>query len=183
MKKTLVSLIAILLLCAASVSAQTYPRATTLSANITASTTVIPIASGTGVEANGALWIETEMIPITSCANAACTRVNVIRSLKPMAHGSGENVLVVSAAARPNIMLAASAAYRVGQCSTSSGQSLAAMSASTALTAYQFLPIFDIDNGFVYMCRRNGTGGLWVWNRTIAQNINGTAASLWIAWP
>lgn len=180
MTKTVVSLIAFLLF-AGTVSAQTYPNSTTLSATISASDTVIPIASGTGVAANGALWIDSEFIPINvsaPCANTACTRVNVTRVAKPQPHGSGTVVTVVSAAARPNIMLASSAAWRVGVCSTSTSGS-----PSTALANYQFLPIFDIDTGWVYMCRRNGTSGAWVWNATNALAMNGTTPSVWTAWP
>lgn len=178
MKKLILVLVA-LTLSVAPVSAQTYPRSTTLSANITATATNITIASGTGVAANGALWIDAEMIRVVACNNVACTNVNVNRtSGKPMAHASSAIVTVLSAAAVPNTMLPNSAAYRVGQCSTSTSSA-----ASTALAGFQFLPIFDVDQGYVYMCRRNGTSGAWVWNRTIAQNINGTAGSEWTAWP
>lgn len=177
MKRLLFSLVTLGLSVVAA-SAQTYPNSTTLSANLTASGTVVSLASGTGVAANGALWIDAEMLPITSCANAGCTRVNVTRVAKPLAHASGEVVTVISASARPQTMLPTSAAWRQGQCSTSTS-SLPA----TALAGYQFLPIFDIDTGNVYMCRRNGTNGSWVWNRLNAQNINGTAGSVWTAWP
>jgi hypothetical protein len=176
MKKTLFVLaLALALLSAVPVSAQTYPGDTTLSANLAANGTVVSLASGTGVQANGALWVDGEMLPInasTPCANASCTRVNVMRTQKPQAHASGAVVAVISAAARPNIMLASSAAYRLGQCSTSTSSAI-----SVALAGYQYLPIFDIDQGWVYNCRRNGTSGAWVWNRTIAQNVNGTAGS------
>lgn len=175
--KLLISIVAFVLL-AAPVSAQTYPRSTTLAAALTSNATVVTLTSGTGVQAQGALWIDSEFIPIQSCANAACTLVNVVRTAKPMAHGNAAVVTVISSAARPNIMLTSSAAWRSGQCSTSTSSL-----PSTALAGYQFLPIYDIDAGWVYMCRRNGTGGTWVWNRTIADNINGTAGSVWTAWP
>lgn len=172
-------ILAALLASVTTSHAQTYPRSTTLSAAITARAAIVVLASGTGVEQNGALWIDSEFIPILSCVpNTSCAQVNVMRTQKPQAHGSAAVVTVVSAAARPNIMLATSAAWRVGQCSTST-----AYAPNVALAGYQFLPIYDIDQGYVYMCRRNGTGGTWVWNATNAQNINGTVGSVWTAWP
>ncbi len=177
MKNLLISVVVALALVGAA-EAQTYPRSTTLGAALTANARTVTLASGTGVEANGALWIDSEFIPVQSCANAACTLVNVMRTQKPIAHGNAAVVTVVSAAARPNIMLTTSAAWRVGQCSTSTSSIPA-----TALAGFQYLPIYDIDQGYVYMCRRNGTGGTWVWNATNALAINGTAGSVWSAWP
>lgn len=177
MKRTLLTLILLTLSVVAS-EAQTYPRSTTLAANLTANATVVSVASGTGIATNGALWIDAEFLPVTSCANAACTLVNVVRTQKAMAHASSTVVTVISSASRPNTMLAHSAAWREGQCSTSTSSL-----PSTALAGFQFLPIFDIDTGDVYMCRRNGDGGAWVWNKTNSQNFNGTAGSVWTAWP
>lgn len=177
MKQLLATFVTVLLLVA-SASAQTYPRSTTLGAAMTAAARTATLASGTGVEADGALWIDSEFIPIQSCANSACTLVNVARTQKPIAHGNAAVVTVISKAARPRIMLTASAAWRSGQCST-----VASSLPSAALVGFDYLPIYDIDQGYVYMCRRNGTSGTWVWNRTIADNINGTAGSVWTAWP
>lgn len=181
MKKILISLIALLILSAVPASAQTYPKSTTLSASITAQAKVITLGSGTGVEKNGALWIDVEFIPIQSCANSTCTIVNVMRPNKPQAHGKGTVVTAVTAAARPNVMRAALPPL-VGQCSTSTS-----MVPATALANIQYLPLFDIDTGYVYDCRRNGPGaagaGTWVWNGTFAQNINGTSGSVPTAWP
>lgn len=181
MKKTLLALIALTLL-AAPVSAQTYPRVTTLAGNLSANGQVVSLASGTGIQANGALFIDAEFIPINvsnPCANTACTLVNVTRVGKPITHAASANVYVISAAAKPVIMLTASAAQRAGQCSTSTSNAPA-----TALAGFSFLPIFDIDgSGAQYYCRRNGTAGTWVWNVTYPYNINGTAGSQPLAWP
>ncbi len=177
--KKIILVLSLLILTAAPLVAQTYPRSTTLSASITSQQTTFVLASGTGVEANGALWIDAEFMPIVSCAVAACTTVNVNRTNgKPQPHASSTVVTVVSAAAKPNIMLAHSGAYRVGQCSTSTSSTPA-----TALANFQFLPIFDVDTGDVFMCRRNGTGGAWVWNRLNVQAYNGELGSVWTAWP
>ncbi len=180
MKKLILTLTLVVLSVCVS-EAQTYPRSTTLAANLTANAQVVSVASGTGIQANGALWIDSEFMPINvsnPCANAACTLVNVTRTQKAVAHANAAVVTVISAAARPNIMLTQSAAWRVGQCSTSTSST-----PSTALAGYSFLPIYDIDTGWVYMCRRNGTSGAWVWNATNALAMNGTAGSVWTAWP
>lgn len=177
--KKLISVLAILFsLAAASVSAQTYPNSTTLSASITSTDTVLRVASATGVVAGAGLLIDAEYMPVVSCANSACTAVNVRRVTRPMAHASATVVTIVSPAARALTMLPTEGAFRVGQCSTSTSGAPA-----TALAGFQFLPIFDIDTGDQYYCRRNGASGAWVWNRTSPQNINGTAASVPAAWP
>lgn len=181
MKQFFVALATFLTL-ASTVEAQTYPRSTTLSAAMTASARTATLASGTGAEAGGALWIDSEFIPIASCANAACTLVNINRTNKPVAHANGAIVTVVSAAAKPSTMLSNVAVSRVGQCSTSTSAI-----AATALANFQYLPIFDIETGYVYMCRHNGPVvsnlATWIWNATNALPINGTAGSIWTAWP
>lgn len=178
MKKILITLIALTLL-SSTAFAQSYPSSTTLSASITATQTTITLASGTNVQAGGALFVDMEMLPIVSCAVAACTTVNVNRSGgRPAAHASGAVVTVVTALQKTNILLTHNGAIRSGQCSTSTSSS-----AATALAGIGFLPIIDIDTGDMYMCRRNGASGGWVWNKTNFQNINGTAGSVWTAWP
>lgn len=185
--KTLISVLAVLLtLASVPVAAQTYPNSTTLSASITSTDTVVPLAGATGVAAGGALLIDAEFMPIVGCANAACTRANVRRVTRPVAHSSATVVTVVSAAARAITMLPTAGAFRIGQCSTTTAaaSTLAGTSrAQTALAGFQYLPFFDIDTGDQYMCRQNGASGAWVWNRTSPQNINGTAASVPAAWP
>jgi hypothetical protein len=177
MKTILVSLSLILTL-SGTAFAQTYPNATTLSAAITSTQTQIVLASGTGVQAGGALYIDMEYIPIVSCAVTACTTVNVQRMTRPAAHGSASIVLVIAKAARPVIMLTHDGARRGGSCSTSTSSV-----AATALANFSYLPIIDIDTGDIYMCRHNGASGSWVWNKTNYQTINGTAGSVPIAWP
>lgn len=182
MKKILIATIALLTLWSVPASAQTYPKSTTLSTSITSTDRVITLASGTGVEKNGALWIDVEMMPIQSCVTSACTQVNVVRTMKPMAHGTGTVVTVVTAAGKPNVFRD-NLPPLVGQCSTSTS-----MVPATALGGiYQFLPYIDMDTGWVYNCRRNGPGaagaGTWVWNAVHPQNLNGTAGSVPTAWP
>lgn len=168
----------LLTLVSVPVAAQTYPTMTTLSANATATATVVTLASGTGVAAGGALYIDAEYMDIVGCANTACTNVTVNRVQKPNAHSASAVVFVVSRAAKPSIMLTTNGAFRVGQCSTSTSST-----PSTALAAYSYLPIIDIDYAWVYSCRRNGPGGSWVWNRTNVQTMNGTAGSVPTSWP
>lgn len=176
--KTVLAVLSLILASVLPLAAQTYPTMTTLSANITATQTTIQLASGTGVAARGALYIDAEYMDIIGCANAGCTLVNVNRMQKPAAHGASAVVFVVSQAAKANIMLASAGAFRVGLCSTSTSST-----PSVALADYQYLPIIDIDYGWVYNCRRNGTGGTWVWNRTNVQTMNAEAGSVPTAWP
>lgn len=176
--KTFITLLVALILSAAPALAQTYPTMTTLAANATATQTTLTLTAGTGVAARGGLFIDAEFIPIVSCANAACTLVNVSRTTKPAAHSTSAVVFVVSAAAKANIMLTHEGAFRVGQCSTSTS-----MVPATALAAYQFLPIIDIDTGDIYQCRKVGAGSSWVWVRTNVQNFNGEAGSVPTTWP
>lgn len=177
MKKTLITLISALALSQAAF-AQTYTTMTTLSAAVTVSDRQIRLASGTNVQAGGALFVDWEYMDVQSCANSACTIVNVNRTQKPAAHASAANVFVATQAMKPNVMLSHDGARRAGQCSTSTSSTPA-----TALAAYQYLPIIDIDTGDVYNCRRNGLSGTWVWNRTNVQTFNGEAGSVPTAWP
>ncbi len=38
------------------------------------------------------------------------------------------------------------------------------------------LPFIDTDTGDMYGCRRNGTGGTWVWNVTNVTGLNGAGS-------
>lgn len=173
MKKILLAL-TLLIFAAGPVSAQQYVTTTTLSGAITSSATQLTLASGTNVQAGGALYIDQEFIPITSCQNASCTIVNVARTNKPAAHVSSQQVFVATVALKPLIMLTHSAAFRVGQCSTSTSSVR-----STALANIVALPIIDIDQATVYDCRKNGTGGTWVWNAILLYKVNSVDASTW----
>lgn len=178
MKKILVALVVTLGLLAVApvtVTAQTYLRTTTLSTSITSTQTTFAVASATGVAAGGALFVDAEFMPISAVSG---TSVTVVRAQRPIAHAASAVVIVASAAAKAYTMLTHSAAYRIGQCSTSTS-----VVAATALAGFSYLPIIDIDTGDMYMCRHNGVGGSWVWNRTNVQNINGTAGSVPTSWP
>ncbi len=164
-----------------SASAQTYPNSTTLSASITATQTQIRLASGTGVARGGAVFIDQEYMDVQSCTTTACTTVNVTRVKKQAAHGSGAKVTVVSVAGKPQSMLTHNAAFRAGQCSTSTS-SVATTALVPTLTGLTYLPIIDIDTGDFYFCRRT-TGGRWEWVVTNVQGYNALDGSIWTAWP
>lgn len=170
MKKLIVAtLVALATIWSAPVEAQTYLRNTTLSANITATQTQFAIASATGVEVGGVLFVDHEPMPIQAVSG---TTVTVLRTQKPLAHASGAVVYVGTKAQRATNFLVHSAARRMGQCSTSTS-----VVPQTALTALGTLPIIDVDTGDVYMCRKNGASGSWVWNVTNVQSLNGEAGS------
>ncbi len=165
--------------------AQTYPSSTTLSAAITATQTQIRVASATGVQAGGVLIIDQEPLFIQSCG-AACTTVNVLRTTRTIAHGSGAVVTVISKASKPLSVFTHNGAIRAGQCSTSTSSSAATALATafwpTPAQGVTFLPVVDQDTGDFYMCRRT-TGGRWEWTKTNVQGLNALDGSVWTAWP
>lgn len=170
MKKLIIAtLIALGTFWSAPVEAQTYLRNTTLSANITATQTQFMIASATGVEVGGALFVDHELMVIQAVSG---TTVTVLRTQKPQAHSSGAVVYVATKAQRATNFLSHDGARRMGQCSTSTS-----VVPATALANLGTLPIIDVDTGDIYMCRKNGASGSWVWNVTNVQALNGEAGS------
>ena len=180
MKKTLIVLVSVLTLTAASAFAQTYPNSTTLSAAITATQTSFRVVSATGVAADGGLIIDNEYMGVVSVSG---TLVTVTRVNRPAIHGSGTAVTVFSAAARAQSLLSGGAAepLRSGQCSASTSSS-AATALAPSLTGVSYLPIVNIVTGDFYMCRRV-TGGLWKWVKLNTQGFNSIDGSVWVAWP
>lgn len=167
MKKLILSLLVALSL-AVPVSAQTFLTNTTLSASVTTTTErVFSVASATGIEVGGQLYVDNELVTVTAISG---TNITVNRFQRPMLHASGAVVFVATKAQAATNFLPNSSAVRSGACSFSTSSTNA-----TAL-AGMVLPIVNTDTGDMYGCRRNGASGSWVWNVTNVVSFNGTGS-------
>jgi len=167
MKQIILSLVVALAL-AAPVSAQTFLTNTTLSAAVSTTTQrTVTVASATNIEVGGQLYIDAEVMTVTAISG---TTITVNRFQRPAIHASAAVVFIGTKAQSQTNFLTHSAAFRSGQCSTSTSSTNA-----TAL-AGMTLPIIDTDTGDMYGCRRNGTGGTWVWNVTNVLGFNGAGS-------
>lgn len=167
MKKLILTLLVALSL-AVPVSAQTFLTNTTLSNAVTTTTeTRWVLASATGVEVGGQLFVDTELVTVTAISG---TTVTVTRFGRPGAHASGAVVFVATKAQSQTNFLPHSAALRSGVCSYST------VSFNATALAGMTLPFVDTDTGDMYGCRRNGSGGSWVWNVTNVVGLNGAGS-------
>lgn len=162
MKRLTLVLVALLALTSPAL-AQTYLSGTTLSSSITATQTQFAVASATGVQAGGALYVDHEFMDVVSVSG---TTVTVNRAQRPQIHASGASVIVATAAQkayvmRPTINLA-------GYC---------------VLTDWTYLPLVDITTGNIYSCRYNASGATtrsWMVNNSLP--LNGILGSVPTAW-
>lgn len=167
MKRLILTLIVALSL-AAPVSAQTFLTNTTLSSAVTTTDeTRWVVASATGIEVGGQLFVDTELVTVRAISG---TTITVNRFGRPGPHASGAVVFVATKAQAQTNFLPTSAARRSGVCSYST------VSFNATALAGMTLPIVDTDTGDMYGCRRNGTGGTWVWNITNVVGINGAGS-------
>lgn len=167
MKKIILTLLVALSL-AAPVSAQTFLTNTTLSSAVSTTTQrTFALTSATGVEVGGWLFVDQEPVMVTAISG---TNITVNRFARPMIHASGAIVFVLTKAQANTNLVPHSAAVRSGQCSTSTS------STNSVALAGMTLPIIDADTGDMYNCRRNGTGGTWVWNVTNVVGFNGAGS-------
>ena len=168
--KKLILIASILILAAVPVSAQTFLTNTTLSAATNATQTQVTLAADTNVAAGGVLFVDHEVMQIVSY-NTTTNVATVIRGPRPAAHGNAAVVFVGTAAQKnTNFVPHENAISRAGLCSSSTSSTSA-----TALSGMT-LPVIDIITGDMYGCRRNGTGGTWVWNVTNVTGINGAGS-------
>ena len=168
MKTRILILVALVTLAAVPVSAQTFLTNTTLSSAVSStSQDRWVVASATGMEVGGSLYVDQELVTIRAISG---TTISVNRFQKPMLHASGAVVFIATKAQAVSNFLTCSAALRSGACSFST--SYANPTALAGLT----LPIVDTDTGDMYNCRRNGTGGTWVWNVTNVVGFNGAGS-------
>lgn len=172
--KRLILVLTLVTLAAVPVSAQTYLTDTTLSSAVTSATqSRWVLASATGVEVGGQLFVDHELVTVLAVSG---TTVTVQRFQRPAAHAAAAVVYVATKAQASTNFLPNSAARRAGVCS-----SVASSTPSVALVGLT-LPFIDTDTGNIYGCRRNGSGGSWVWNITNVVGENG-AGSIPIEWP
>ena len=177
--------VAVALLIAVPLSAQTYLTNTTITQAMTVNSTTATVNSTTNVQVGGFLYIDHELMRITA-VNTTTKIVNLARQTqvaptKIAAHGSGAIAYVITTAQAPTNAVSHDTAWRAGQCSTSTSSS-STVALTPALTGYQFLPVIDVEWGDFYACRRV-TGGLWVWVRYNVQGFNALDGSLPTAWP
>ena len=167
MKKVLFALL-VLLSVSVPVSAQTYLTNTTLSSAVTSTTqTNWVLASATGVEVGGQLYVDQELVSVTAISG---TTITVRRSQRPMLHAASAVVFVATKAQSQTNFLPSAAAKRSGACSFSTSYF------NAAALAGMTLPFIDTDTGDIYGCRRNGAGSSWVWNVTNVVGINGAGS-------
>jgi len=162
MKRILIVALAFLALAAVPVSAQTYLSTTTLSQAVTStSQRQFTLASGSGIVANVQLFVDHELVGVASCANTACTIVNVTRNQKPALHASGATVIIAPLAAVPTAFVPNGGQPKAGACNPAS---------------YPFLPIVNTDTGDVYLCWGQGSSGFnaaRLWHVTNVLSLNG----------
>lgn len=176
MTKTLIALVALVTFAAVPVSAQTYLTITSLTSEVNATQTTIPLTATTSVSAGGALYIDHELMQVTA-VNTTTKIATVIRAQRPAAHANAAVVYIATPTQKTtNFVPHQNAISRAGVCSSSTSSTPA-----TALSG-MILPVVDTDTGDIYGCRRNGTGGTWVWNITNVTGYNG-AGSIPTAWP
>lgn len=176
MKKLLIALVALVTFAAVPASAQTYLTTTTITAAVNATQTTVPLNATTSVAAGSALYIDHELMQVTAI-NTTTKIATVIRAQRPAAHANAAVVYVATSAQKTtNFITHQAAIAKAGVCSSSTSSTPA-----TALSG-QILPFVDTDTGDIYGCRRNGTGGTWVWNITNVTGYNG-AGSIPTAWP
>lgn len=162
MKRILIVALALLTLAAVPVSAQTYLTTTTTSAAITSTTQdSITVASATNIEVGGSLWLDNELMGVTSVNG---TRIGVSRMNRPATHVSGVTVIVAKQAQKAFAFVNTDAANSLrGSCSPSDKQ---------------FLPIVDTVSGDVYLCWAKTAGQGRIWSRTNLYPQNGLGSLL-----
>lgn len=167
MKKIILSLLVALSL-AAPVSAQTFLTNTTLASAVSTTTQrTVSLTSATGVEVGGQLYVDAEVMTVTAISG---TTITVNRFQRPAIHSALAVVFVGTKAQSQTNFLPHNAAFRSGQCSTSTS------STNSVALAGMTLPVIDTDTGDMYGCRRNGSGGAWVWNVTNVLGLNGAGS-------
>ena len=166
--KKLILVLALLVLTAAPLSAQTFLTNTTLSSPVTSTTqNQWVVASATNIEVGGQLYVDQEVVTVTAVSG---TTITVFRSQRPMLHSASAVVFVATKAQSRTNFVTHDAARRSGVCSTSTS------SANATALAGMILPVVDTDTGDMYGCRRNGAGGSWVWNITNVVGLNGAGS-------
>lgn len=128
------------LLVSVSASAQTYLTSTTNSAAISASQTTFAVASATGIAAGGALYINREYMTVRSVSGTNITVTRGQAGTVANAHGASQTVIIIPAAAIPTVVTSVDPAATVGV-------------GTCTLTDWQYLPIINVTNGNVWMCR------------------------------
>lgn len=128
------------LFLSAPASAQTYLTSTTTTAAVNSSQTTIPLTSATGVAAGGALYINREYMPVRSVSGLNATVTRGQAGTIANAHGSGQTVIIIPAAAVPTVVTSTDPTpiNGVGSCSVAN---------------HQYLPIINVTNGNVWLCR------------------------------
>ena len=145
MKRLLIALVAILLLSAVPASAQTYLSSTTLSSAVSSeSQGYFLLASTANVSVGDFLYVDNELARVTKIPVSG--RVELIRETLPQQHLSGATVVIVKPAATIGY-------DPVGKCTAAS---------------YRYLPLINVNNGNVWLCRPTVIGGsnVTVWMGT-----------------
>ena len=134
----------------APVSAQTYLSSTTNSAAINATQTSFTVASATGIAAGGALYVNRELMSVRSVSGTVVTVVRGQSGTVANAHGASQTLIVIPSAAVPSVVSAndPSPLNGFGACSR---------------TEHRYLPIINVTNGNVWLCRPSGSStGIWM---------------------
>ena len=139
MKRIVIGLI-VALLASVPLEAQTYLTSTTNSAAVTASATVIPVASASGIAAGGALYVNREYMTVRSVSGLNITVTRGQSGTVANSHGASQTVIIIPAAAIPTVVTSVDPAQTagVGTCD---------------ITAFQYQPIINVTNGNVWLCR------------------------------
>ena len=121
-------------------SAQTYLTSTTNSAAITASQTTFAVASASGIAAGGALYVNREYMTVRSVSGLNITVQRGQAGTVANAHGASQTVIIIPAAAVPTVVTSVDPTPidGVGSCTRE---------------AHQYLPIINVTNGNVWLCR------------------------------
>lgn len=139
MKRITMALIAVLALSAPA-WAQTYLTSTTNSAAMNASQSTVIVASATGIAAGGALYVNREYMTVRSVSGTTITVARGQAGTVANAHGASQTVIIIPAAAVPTVVTSVDPAPVAGV-------------GSCTLTDYQYLPIINVTNGNVWLCR------------------------------
>lgn len=172
MKRILIVALALLTLAAVPVSAQTYLTNTTLSAAISTPTATTPadacfnVASATTAAVGGAVYIDKEMISITSVSGTRICGTRGSQGTNATTHNSGANVLIAPVAALTGALPAFTQL---------NGRALAG---SCNPANYRYLPIVDTDSGNIHLCwAKSATYGR-IWSFTNLYPPNGLPSYL-----
>lgn len=140
MKACAALILAVGLFLSVPASAQTYLTSTTLSNATTASQTSFVVASASGIVAGGGLYVDREFMTVRSVSGTTITVSRGQSGTVANAHGASRTVIIFPVAAIPTAVSSTdpSPVDGVGTCTPG---------------AHQYLPIVNVTNGNVWLCR------------------------------